>query len=480
MLETLQKLTQFAVGLSIPSKVILSAVLVLITVFVLSILWNSPLEREKSGSPSDSNSGNSANVTIQGQDIRVRDVIIHQGDSPQVKQQKIAQAKRLIAHTILSDISAIDARLGYVKEAVRPDNFEEELREARKAVAPSMEEAAAAGYRRLIASVNVSSLRQDFNSSPLSAEVSQPVVQMLIDAGIEAKPILYFHHQIKEVEWAAESLFSALSASTKNQEGAESESIWSNYYAQRINLAIQTYRLRSDIAYLAGLKALRELNDEQSNTSAELVSLKHLGIHDLSNPDSIERSLERDLSEMKELVSQKKAADDTGQQLLRKKTEEFKQLNDQLKINQTDTWSEVVGKAISLREFGRIPDAMMAFQQYERMFSSIDPGAKYYVDTAKAFTQQMKLLKVRGGIYLYQILDRGAAQEASLKVGDIIIEYDGKPIAQMDSLLAGLNESHEGKANRITYLRFHPETGRFTRHIGVIKGGPFGAGFMPI
>lgn len=250
MLETLQKLTQWAVGLTIPSKVILSAVLFLITLFALSILWNSPLERAKSGSPSDSNNGNSANVTVQGQDIP--------------------------------------------------------------------------------------------------------------------------------------------------------------------------------------------------------------------------------------MARQKKASDDPGQQLSRKKLEEFKRLNDQLKINQTDTWSEVIGKAISLRELGRIPDAMMTFQQYERMFSSIDPGAKSYAGTAKAFTQQMKSLKVRGGIYLYQILDGAAAQEASLKVGDIIIEYDGKAIAKMDSLLAGLNNSHEDKANRITYLRFHPETGHFTRHIGVIKGGPFGAGFMPI
>ena len=301
---------------------------------------------------------------------------------------------------------------------------------------------------------------------------------MLVDAGVEVKPILYFHDQLREVESAAESLLSALEESTKEQRGTES--IWSAFYTQRITLAVHSYRLRSDIAYLAGLKALRELKEDQSDISAELASLKHLGIQDLSDPEAIERAFRKNLAGMEEVVAKKKALNETGQQLLQQEVKEYERINEQLQITKTDTWSEVVGKAISLRELGRVPEAIAAFHQYEQMFSPIDPGAKFYAETAKAFTQQMKSLKLDGGIYVYQVLAGGAAQEANLKTGDIIIEYEGKPVAKMDAILNALNDSREGEANRITYLRLQPEAGRFTRHISVVKGGPLGAGIMPI
>jgi hypothetical protein len=477
MVETLQKLAHWVTELSVPSKVLLSAALILSALFALSIIWSAPLKHGNSEPSQGSGDGSHATIRIEGKDIRVRDVFIQQGDSPKIKQQKITLAKRAIASEILSDIAAIDARLGYVEEAVKPDKFAEKLQEARRKTAPAAAEAAASGYRRLIAEANVGSLRQAFGS-PLRENASQTVVQMLIEAGVQAKPIQYFYDQIKEVEWASESLLSALAESTKDKQGAES--MWSDYYVKRITLAVQALRLRSNVAYLAGLKALKELNGDRPDANAELSSLKHLEIQDLSSPAVIERALKRDLAAMEELVAQKDALRETGQQLLQKEVEEFERLNEQLKINKTDTWSEVVSKAISLRELGRVPEAIAAFNRYKEMFSSIDSGAKSYADTAKVFTLQMKSLDLDGGIYVHQILDGGAAREANLKVGDIIIEYDGKPIVKMDSILAALNDSREGEANRLTYLRFHPETGRFTRHISVVRGGPLGAGFMPI
>ena len=64
-----------------------------------------------------------------------------------------------------------------------------------------------------------------------------------------------------------------------------------------------------------------------------------------------------------------------GKQLRNAKLERYKEINELLKTEPTDSWNEVVVKAISLRQLGRITEAVAAFSRYGEMFSKTDPTA---------------------------------------------------------------------------------------------------------
>ena len=410
---------------------------------------------------------------------RIEQLIIQEGDSPQLRQQKTDQAKRLIAQEIMSDISVIDARLGYIAEITKPDKFERKIRDTTQDVVPSAAEAVASGYRELMANARISSLRQAINSSILRSDFGKSLIQVLIDAKIDVKPVRNFYDQIAEVQWATESLFNALAEPARDKAGTES--IWQDYYVQRIALAVETLTQRSEGAYIAGLRALYVLEAAPSDVNTELASLRYLEPNSLPDKVTLEQLLKKNFAKIENLVNRKSLLQEESQRLLEQETKNFgPDVEKKLEIKPTDSWNEVTGKAISLRQFGRLTEAMSAFYKYGQMFASTDPTAERYANTALAFTQQIKSLGLEGGVYVYRILEKGVASDAGLEVGDIIIEYDGNIIKGMNEMVPALSNSREGEIKRITYLRLESKTGRFTRHSSSIKGGPIGAGTMPI
>lgn len=463
--------------------------LIFVAVFfgVVDYLTGNPMRSSEVGAATKSSSvvTGTQNLGIQinpsGGNVSIGEIkqtIIQPGDPPEVKQQKLKRAQRLIAEEILSDIAAIDSRLGYVSAAIAPDQFEAKLRDARSRVAPSTSEPAAAGYRHLIAAANVASLRQAINSSPLRSDLSRTLVQMLIDAGVEVRTVRYFYDQLGEVQWATESLFNALAESTN--ESQRTETTWREYYANRVDLAVQTLKQRSESAHLAGLSALHTLGVAPSEAKSELASLKHLNPRELADHTTLQLLLTQNDAQFENLVLRKKALQEKGEGLLEKDLKKFGEVNALLVVKPTDKWNEVVGKAVSLRQLGRITEAMAAFHNYGQMFAGTDSTATGYANTAMTFTQQIKSLGLTGGVYVFQVLPNGAAGEAGMTLGDVIIEYDGKAITGMNDIAAVLSGSREGELKRFSYLRLDPKTGRFAHHTGVIKGGPLGAGIMPI
>ena len=136
-------------------------------------------------------------------------------------------------------------------------------------------------------------------------------------------------------------------------------------------------------------------------------SLKNLEPIQLINDVQANTLLDRLVDQSEKFGLEKAALLEEGKQLRNAKLEQYKEINELLKIKSTDSWSEVVGKAISLRQLGRITEAVAAFSRYGEMFSKTDPTAYHYSTIAQKFTIQLGMLSLEGGVYIYHI-DKGS------------------------------------------------------------------------
>ncbi|MBW1834347.1 MAG: PDZ domain-containing protein [Deltaproteobacteria bacterium] len=396
-------------------------------------------------------------------------------------EKKINEARQLVDSEVLANISNIDNRLGYVKEALEPDDFAKELNKVREKIAPSIKKQFATGYNQLIAEQQITSLRQAMNSSPLRIEFGQSLIQNLKESGIDPVKVNKFYDQLAEVQRATESLFDTLSyvASTSVQDDKKQ----SDYNNRRINLAFNILKNRSVIAYVQGLQILKDLKDNYKyipdNAINKLKLLKNLEPIQLINDAQANTLLDRLVDQSEKFGLEKAALLEEGKQLRNAKLEQYKEINELLKIKSTDSWSEVVGKAISLRQLGRITEAVAAFSRYGEMFSKTDPTAYHYSTIAQKFTIQLGMLSLEGGIYIYHIDKGSKARQAGLKVGDILVSYWEKDISNMNDFVSALKNAPRSDSIEITYLRMD-KNGRFYKKVTTIPKGDLGAGFMPI
>lgn len=399
------------------------------------------------------------------------------GDVPEVAEQKLDQARRLIADEVMARLVSIDARLGFVAGSVAPDPFEGRLREAKRKVAPSAEAATTRGYRQLMAETRISSLRHAFNAHPLRGELGGPMVDVLVGADADVGAIRLFYDQLAEVDWASESLFAAL-AQEAGEEGRDTPA-WQEYVRTRTELAVATLRNRSERAHLAALRVLDQIGPADE-VAARLAALAHLRPNRVVPPAEADALLAKNVADQEEIVARKTRLKEDGERLLEAGAREIEEVNTLLEIRDTDTWNEVVGKAVSLRHFGRIAEAMAAFHRYGQLFSPTDATAARYADTAMAFTQQLQELDVEGGVYVFRVGEGSVATAAGVEVGDLIVEYNGRAVPNMPEMVSALAETHAGDYVRATVLRLDRETGRFSRRTVSVEGGALGAGLMPI
>jgi tetratricopeptide (TPR) repeat protein len=148
-----------------------------------------------------------------------------------------------------------------------------------------------------------------------------------------------------------------------------------------------------------------------------------------------------------------------------------------LAIQPGDTWEVVVGKAISARQLGKIDAAIAAFARYGEMFKASDPSAEQYSQVAQEFTRQIRSLNVKGGVYIHQLVPNGSAAQGRLAIGDIIIQYNGRPVSTMPEFIAVRDRVPQGKMLEVVYLRL--EGKQFRRYTQMVNN-PMGAGLMPI
>ena len=63
------------------------------------------------------------------------------------------------------------------------------------------------------------------------------------------------------------------------------------------------------------------------------------------------------------------------------------------------------------------------------------------------------MLKTKTGVYVFEIPHNVDIQNQQIKVGDIIVEFDGKPVASVDNLHKYLIEEVIGKNITLGILR---------------------------
>ena len=148
-----------------------------------------------------------------------------------------------------------------------------------------------------------------------------------------------------------------------------------------------------------------------------------------------------------------------------------------LEIKPTDSWQQVIGKAVTYRQLGRIDEAISSFARYGEMFEESDPTAKQYSVVAQKFTRQMKSLDVKGGVYIYEIIAGGSAEQEGLAVGDIIISYNNQRIVNMKEFKAEKDRAAKNKSLEVVYFRL--EGKKFRQYTKTVNN-PMQARLMPI
>ncbi|WP_019502822.1 PDZ domain-containing protein [Pseudanabaena sp. PCC 6802] len=419
-------------------------------------------------------------ISIQGNvgegSTVANELTIYKGDPPEVRQRKLEQAKSLIAEEIFTNITNMDARLSYVETALEDDNFDQRLQDVRNQIAPSLNHIFDSGYNRLIRQQQISSLRGAFASRQLS-EVRGPLIQVLIDGNADAERVRVFYSSLAEVQDVSESLLKGLSTAAA-ETSTDLEIV--SHHKKRVKLDLERLLNRSEIAYLYGLMVLDSLKTPLPKAQDHLSLLQHLKPHELISREEANQLLVVKVKQAESLVKRRAALVEEAKNLRDAKLDEYAKLNKEIVIQPSDPQNEVVRKAIILRELGRTNEAVVAFSRYADMFSEKDPTAKQYSRTAQYFTMQLKKLDVSGGVYLYEIEQSGIADRAGLKVGDIIIGYGDKTIANINDIKMALRDnSIEKNSTQLTYLRMS-NTGIFQRQTVLVNSGALGVGMMHI
>lgn len=396
---------------------------------------------------------------------------------------QIRQAKQSIAAEVLSSISSIDERLGYIKKTLEPDTFHQQLDSVRKKVAPALRSQFASGYTRVLIEQKIATLRQMLNSSPLRTEAGHSELENLHQSGVDTEKYHKFYNQLAEVERVTEDFFDTLAYVASMSD--EPSDLQTKYNNKRLELAVRNLSIEFQIAHVLALQVLREVTKFPHPVSlpesmlTTLQTLNYLQPRKLPASEEMNTLLAGLIEQKSALIMEKAPLIATASQLNEEKLSKFEQINQLLQINPTDTWNQVVGKAVSLRQLGRTAEAIAAFSRYADMFAATDPTAKQYAHTAQQFTTQLDLLDVQGGAYIFEVKPSSIAQQAGLKVGDIIIEYNHHKITDMAIFVEATKSAQTANTVQIIWLRLTAQN-KFDQYSKTIPGGSLGVGTMPI
>lgn len=111
------------------------------------------------------------------------------------------------------------------------------------------------------------------------------------------------------------------------------------------------------------------------------------------------------------------------------------------------------GFAIPTTIMNKVVDDIKKYGTVQRAVIGIQGGdVKNYIDDQKDKGNDVDLGTMEG-IYVAKVLEDGAAADADLKEGDVIIEADGQKVTKMAELQEVLIKKHPGDKVSLTYLR---------------------------
>lgn len=418
------------------------------------------------------------NQTTIGTQVNIETLTITSADSAAERERKRLEAQRLLAQDVADVLRALRDREGFIAAALDDDAFDDDafddrMRAARERLAPARSESDDADYQRLIEAQRFPGLRHALNSRPLSSGFPTTLTATVFDAGGDPRTLSTFLAAIREVDHVTEALLDLLQRFDRRAPASDAEGA---YRADHLAFQVALIRNRTEMAVLSASRLLGALDEEGIADVLEGLPA------DTARPSSAEayaRALEPLVAEAETLLDRRQDLVDRSTALRDEALDQYEALEDQLRIDEADGWSVVVGKARALRELGRIGEAAGAFARYGDMFAEVDPGARDYARTAQQFTQQIGQLGLEGGVYVFEVIEDGAAAAAGLSVGDIITSYAGKKTPGVVELSQHLHDAPAGQVVTIEYLRLRA-SGAFERRIARVPTGPLGAGLMPV
>lgn len=401
-------------------------------------------------------------IYAPGGTITITGVKIEQGDSEEERERKIATARSLLTNEIVFNLRSLDSRIGLAHAAAGQDEFGAQLRAGMRNVAPVVAEINANAYAQLLSQQAAASLRQAFASAPLRVDLTDFIRQLVTTANAPPARVQELYKQLQEAAYRSDVVLETLDAGARKPDALA---------AQRLSLSVRGLELQSSLAFLYALRVL----DAIPGKKPQLDTLQIL-----RRPRSIDAGLAEVARGLAELLREKTAFDaELAQARDAELTRGIADLQEKLTIQPTDKWNEVVGKAISLRQLGRVQDAEQAFVKYGEMFAATDPTARLYATIAQAFTRQGGELHVHGGVYLFQVND-GAAAAAGLRRGDIITRYGLFAVTNPNDLTEAMTKHARDPKVPVHLLRYRENTKQFDRLSMHVPTGNLGAGFMPI
>jgi hypothetical protein len=440
----------------------------------------------------------STNISITGDnnyvinESDIGNLTIVQGDSPEEQERKRRQIASLISQEMMQYVLSLDGRMAIADVAVRNGSLDDPLQEARQTLVPSASDQLGNSYQSLMAQEQANSIVQGFNSYPLPNIANDATLQLAAELDIELALLENAYSGLIEAKTQSERLVDRVQAFA--------DETWDDAFLQdRLNVQMQIFTNRGNIAYLNILLVLQELQEDFPDLPINLASLEYL------EPDSLPETLNEtyelladEIHEGELLVQEQERLIEDGNAQVLDLVAEYDELYESLMLAENDDSDMVIAKAITMRQFGLIDESIAAFQEYERRFSPDDETASQYAETAQAFTLQIDSLNIiDGAVYIYGIAPNSSAEDVGLEVGDILIEFGGVPIHNVCDMVAlGFNVTpdslercelssapsiDEGVTMSFTYLRLEAD-GSFSRHSGIVtkQDGLFGFGIMPI
>ncbi len=120
--------------------------------------------------------------------------------------------------------------------------------------------------------------------------------------------------------------------------------------------------------------------------------------------------------------------------------------------SQTGSYSGY-GFAIPTTIMNKVVDDLKQYGTVQRAWIGIQGGdVKNYVDSQKEQGKEIDLGTMEG-IYVDKVMDDGAAYDAGIKSGDVIIAADGQKVTRMAELQEIVNKKRPGDKLSLTYLR---------------------------
>ncbi len=419
----------------------------------------------------------------------VQELIINIGDSEAEQAAKSRQRADLISAEVQQLLRNVDSRLLLVDNTLDSDLFDSRLAEIRATVAPGAEGVFAGAYDELLARTQVIRLREAFTSTPLPSVANPAVVALVAESSVNPFDLQFFYNQLNEINVTSNNLIERLESLTN---ALASDPAWLSYQQDSLALETQTLLNRSMLAYVTALRILGDLKHIYPDMMIPLGSFVYLEPPGFLSEAELDTLYQEHLAFALDLVSSRAFLVAEGEQLLDSTLDDYARVSNLLIIYPDDTWDQVVGKAISLRQLGRVTEAVAAFAQYGYMFAPADPTALQYSVTAQHFTLQAQALGIaRGAAYVYAVAEDSPAAEAGLQAGDILVEYDGQDLTGviMDNgeeitlgefISNAFAQVSAGDEISITYLRLNADHTFSRQTTTVIVTEVIGMGVMPV